>query len=155
MSTQADPEELTCPNCGETYEPGFRHCPHCGTPLAYECPACGALNPVLARRCSACQQELEILDSLFTRITTQPWGDWQRELRGEANALKEELEAASQAHLARMWETDRQYREELAQARAEQERQQRIIVGVAVGLVALAVLAVLIALLIVIGPAGP
>jgi hypothetical protein len=99
---------------------------------------------------------LEILDSLFNRITKRAWGDWQQELRGEANALKAELEEASRAQLAKMWEADKRYREELARARAEQERQQRIMVGIAVGLVTVAVLAVLITLLVLLsGPAGP
>jgi predicted amidophosphoribosyltransferase len=139
--------ERACPFCGATYELGARHCSSCGADLVRECPACGALNALDSGRCLACGQELEILDSLFARVTGRR-AEWLRQLREEAPAIKVQQEEASQARLAGMWADETRRREELARARAERDRQQRIIVGVAVGIVAIIVIAILVTLMI-------
>ena len=139
--------ERTCPFCGGACELDARHCPSCGADLVRECPACGALNPSVARKCQVCGQVMEILDSLFARVTGTRV-DWLRQVREEAPAIKAEQEEASQARLADMWAAEERRREELARARAERDRQQRIIVGVTVAIVTIVVVAVLVALVI-------
>jgi len=136
-----------CPTCGAFYEPGSHQCPSCGADLVLECPACGAPNPPYARQCVVCGQEMDILDTLFTRVTGSR-ADWLRDLREEATKAKAQQEAESQARLADMWAAEARYREALAQSRSERERQQRIIVTVTISIVAVVVLAILITLAI-------
>ncbi|MFQ6100476.1 MAG: zinc ribbon domain-containing protein [Anaerolineae bacterium] len=136
-----------CPVCGAVYEPDARHCPACGADLVRECPACGTPNPAVARKCAACGQEMEILESLFARVTGTRAG-WLREIREEAPAIKAQQEATSRARLADMWAADARRREALARAQAERDRQQRIMWNVA--LVVLIIVVVLIILAIVI-----
>ena len=141
-------ETNRCPACGAAHEPDAFYCPSCGDLLVRECPACAAPNPLLARQCVTCGQRLEILDALFSRVALTNT-DWLRERRQEAPSVKAEEETASQARIAEMWAIEARRREALAQARAERDRQQRIIVSVAVGVVALAIVAVLVTLALV------
>jgi len=141
------PPERACPVCGAAYEPDARCCPSCGAELVRECPACGALNPSVARKCLVCGQEMEILESLFARVTGTRT-DWLRHVREKTPAIRAQQETASQARLADMWADEARRREDLARARAERDRQQRIIVTVTVAIVAIVVVAALIALAI-------
>jgi ribosomal protein L40E len=145
MEENSHAARLECPACGATHEPDARYCPSCGADLARECPACGALNPLIARKCLVCGQEMEILDPLFARVTGAR-GDWLRQIREEAPAIKAQEEAASQSRLTEMWAAEARRREALAQAQAEQERQQRIIITVTIAIVAFVIVVVLIAL---------
>jgi predicted amidophosphoribosyltransferase len=118
-----------CPECGAAYEPGTHYCPACGAGLLRECRACGAQNPLTARRCTACGQDLDVLNALFARATGET-AHWLHQTREEATAVKARQEAASQARLTEMWAAEQRRREELAQARAERDRQMRILWGV-------------------------
>jgi ribosomal protein L40E len=141
------PSGQTCPLCGATHDPGAYQCPSCGADLVRKCPACGAPNPLSARKCLACGQGLQILESLFARVTGAT-ADRLRKVREEAPAIKAQEEAASQARLAEMWATERERREALARAQAERERQERIIAVVTIIVVALVIAVVIIALAI-------
>jgi len=90
------------------------------------------------------------LDSLFARITGSR-ADWLREAREESEAIKSQEEEASQSRLADMWAVEERRREALAQARAERDRQQRILVTVAVSIFALILLGLLVALVVTVG----
>lgn len=139
--------ERTCHFCGTVYEPDARHCSSCGADLVRECPACGAPNPLVARKCLVCGQEMEILESLFSRVTGTRT-DWLRQVREEAPDIKAQQETASQARLAEMWAAEVRRREDLARAQAERDRQQRIIVTVTVAIVAIVIVVILVALAI-------
>jgi RNA polymerase subunit RPABC4/transcription elongation factor Spt4 len=134
-----------CPECGELYEPGARHCPSCGADLVHQCRACGALNPYSAMLCMACGQELDMLDALFARVAGET-ADWLQQVREQAPAIKAQEEEASQSRLAEMRADEMRRREALAQAQAERDRQQRIIVTVTVAIVALVIVVALISL---------
>lgn len=141
------PPERACLVCGAAYEPDALRCPSCGADLVRECPACGAANSLVTGKCLVCGQEMEILDPLFARVTgTQ--GDWLRQVREEASTIKARQEAASKARLSGMWAAEMHRREALAQARAERDRQQRIIVAITVAIVVFVIIAVLVALVI-------
>lgn len=146
--------ERTCPQCGTAYEPGVYRCLSCGADLERECPVCGALNPPLAHECLACGQRLEILGSLFDRVTGTRT-DWLNQAREEASGIKAQEEAASQTRLAQMWATESSRREDLAQAQVERDRQERIIVAVTVAAVALVIVVVIIMLAITAGGSAP
>ncbi len=139
--------ERTCYFCGAVYEPDALHCSSCGADLVRECPACGAPNPLVARKCLVCGQEMEILESLFSRVTGTRT-DWLRQVREEAPGVKAQQEAASQVRLAEMWSAEVRRREDLARAQAERDRQQRIIITVTVAIVAIVIVVVLVALAI-------
>ena len=136
-----------CPECGAGCDPGAHYCPTCGADLVRTCRACGALNPWSARRCMACGQDLETLDALFDRVTGQT-ADWLREVRERASYVKAQEELASQARLAEMRSAEVRRLEALAQAQAERDRQQHIIVATTVAVVALVVVVALVALAI-------
>ncbi|MDY6875520.1 MAG: zinc ribbon domain-containing protein [Chloroflexota bacterium] len=147
------PPEQVCPVCGAAYEPDAHRCPSCGAEMVRECPNCGAPNSLLARQCRACGQRLEILDTLFDRVTGTR-ADWLHQVREEAPTIKAQEEAASQARLAEMWVTEEHRRETLAQAQGEQKRQERFIITVAIALVVIVIFAGLVALAIMTrGPA--
>jgi hypothetical protein len=136
-----------CPECGAACDPGARYCPTCGADLVRTCRACGALNPRSARRCMACGQELGTLEALFARVTGER-ADWLRQVREQAPAIKDQEELASQVRLAEMRAAEGGRREVLAQARAERDRQQRIIVAATVAVVAIVIVVALIAFVI-------
>lgn len=145
--------ERACPACGATYQPEARRCPACGADLVRDCPACGAQNPWSASECLACGQELDILEALFARIAGTRT-DWLRQVREGAPVLKAQEETASQARLAEMWEAEARRREDLERARAERDRQQRVLWTVAI--VVLVIVLALIALTLVISsPPSP
>jgi len=135
----------SCPDCGAACGAGAQYCPTCGADLVRTCPACGARNPRTLQRCMACGHDLVTLDALFERVTGQAT-DWLREAREQAPAIKAQEESASQARLAEMRSADARRRETLAQARAERDRQQRIVVAVTVFVVALVIVVALISL---------
>jgi len=134
-----------CPECGFVHEANVRHCPACGASLVRECPACGAANPITAHQCQVCNQEMEIVEALFARVTRTD-AKWLQQQRDEVVIVKSQEEEASQARLAAMWDDERHRREELAQARAERDRQQETIVMIVVAIVAFIIVVALIAL---------
>ena len=59
-------EENKCPNCGLTFKPTDKFCPHCGKRLSTEpiiCPACGKANEYTATFCANCGRKLTGEDS--------------------------------------------------------------------------------------------
>ena len=136
-----------CPECGALFDPKAQYCPACGNDLVRECRSCGAPNSHSAEKCSECGQDLDLLDILFARAAQQR-SDWLDEVREDASEIKAQQEAASQAQLAQMWEVERQRRKSLAEARAERDRQQRIILTVIGVVVALIVIGVLVSIVL-------
>ena len=145
MSESQPSESLQCPECGAAAAPDARFCSSCGTTLLRDCPACGAPNKLGARECTSCGQRLEILDTLFDRLTTDR-AKWLNQLQQEAPAVKVQAEEASQARLQEMWALEAQRREELQQALIAREHQQRILVIAIVIAVAAVLVAVLVTL---------
>ena len=143
------PSDRVCPVCGAAYDSATRRCLSCDADLSRKCPACSALNPPFARECLACGQRLEILDSLFTRVTGMG-ARWLGEVRNGSPAIKAQQEAASQARLAGMWGDEMRRREALAQAEAERDRQESIIVTATVIVVAIFIVVGIVALAIAI-----
>ncbi|MCP4536776.1 MAG: zinc-ribbon domain-containing protein [Chloroflexi bacterium] len=137
--------ENACPECGAQCDPEARYCPACGADLVHECRSCGAPNPHSAEKCTKCGQDLDFLQVLFARASQQR-SDWLDELREDASDIKVQQEAASQARLAEMWTVERQRRQELAEARAERDRQQRIILTVLGVVIAIIVVGVFISI---------
>jgi t-SNARE complex subunit (syntaxin) len=84
------------------------------------------------------------LDALFARATGET-AHWLRQTREEATTLKSRQEAASQARLAEMWDAEQHRREELRQARAERDRQIRIMWGIVAVLFLIVVTVVIVA----------
>jgi len=70
--------------------------------------------------------------------------------RSEMPAMEDEAERASQERLEKMWAQERTRAEKLAKAKAEQQRQERLIWTIAA--VALALVAITIVVLAVAGP---
>ena len=142
--------DIACPNCGHTsltpQSGGILVCDNCQASYALperECPSCGAQNPLQAHQCLACGQELDIVDAMFSRLTSST-GDQLRRVREGGVSAKAREEAASEARLAEMWAEEERRRQELAQARAERERQERVMINIALGVVAFIVLVAII-----------
>lgn len=149
------PPTGACQGCGSAYEPDGRWCPACGVELARDCPACGALIPLATGQCLVCGQPLDVVDAMFTRLLrTTP--DRLRRVRQAGATIKAQEEAASEARLAKMWAEDERRRQELAHARAERLRRERLGVALVVGVgVIVVVMAVVIASLAAGSAPGP
>jgi len=133
--------ENVCPNCGAPCEPTALYCPSCDSDLSRECPACSALNPPLARECLRCGQRLDVLDSLFSRVTGVG-NEWLREVREGSPALKAQQQSASHARLTGMWADETHRREALARSEAERDRQERILIAATIVVAILLVIAI-------------
>ena len=136
-----------CPNCGAPYVPTTHYCPTCDSDLLRECPACSAPNPPSARECVRCGQRLEMLDSLFSRVTGLG-ARWLREVREESPALKAQQQSASQARLAQMWADEMRRREAMARDEAERDRQESILITATIVIGAIFLIIVVIAMAI-------
>jgi Flp pilus assembly protein TadB len=97
----------------------------------------------MAHRCLVCGQTLDATDALFARLTTRT-PDQLRRLRKTGAEIKAEQESASKARLKEMWADEARRREEQAIARAERERQERLIIALAVALVVVAVVVAIV-----------
>jgi len=143
IEEHSEQEELQCSACGALCLPGARHCPSCGSELGMVCLHCGALNAATAQFCQNCGQSFNIVEPILERVTSGRYG-WLTRVQQDADSVKELEEKASQARLSAMWEIEAQRREELSQARAERERQQRILVWGSVGIAAAFIAIILI-----------
>lgn len=130
-------EGPACPRYGAHSAADTLHCPVCGAPLLRECAACGKANPLDAQVCSSCGQQLAILDTMFDRLTATR-GKLLSQLQREAPAVKARAEEASTSRLQQMWQEEAEGRDELQQALRERERQQRLLMALAITILALA-----------------
>jgi ribosomal protein L40E len=143
----AHPDRV-CPSCEAINELDARYCASCGEKLREPCARCGALNPVQASHCHQCGAALGVLEHIAAR-RAESTAERVIRLQASMPPLKEEAERASQERLEKMWTKDRARMEALAKAKAEQERQERLlwtiaalaIVALVIGIVALTVMA--------------
>ncbi len=134
--------ERACPQCEAINELGALRCVSCGQVLRRPCARCGTINWIQASHCKSCGTTLDVLEHIAIR-RTEDAAERLRRLQREAPALKLEAERESQARLARMWTQDRARLEALARAKAQQQRQEKILWTLA----SLAIIALLIAIL--------
>lgn len=141
-----------CHRCGTAQESTARRCPTCGVELVRKCPVCGTLNPLDASECLVCQQTLNAVDYMFARLTRNTAAQLRRtrELGIDVKALQE---AASKARLDKMWAEEEERQAELAQARAERQRQGRLMITIAIGVAAMMVIAAIVAAIVLGGAA--
>jgi type IV secretory pathway component VirB8 len=90
---------------------------------------------------------------MFARLTRST-PDQLRRVRQTGATIKAKEEAASEARLAKMWAEEERRREELAHARAERARQERLAVAVALGVGAIVVVIAIIVAIITTGSAS-
>lgn len=145
--TEEDQKEevLECSECSASYPPSARFCPGCGVEVGIRCPQCGSLNSARAQTCQACVNPLDIVDPLLGRMAGGQHG-WLANIQRDASNTKEEEEEASQVRLSAMWEIEDQRLKELAQAQAERDRQQSILVWGSLILAAVFIVSLLIVL---------
>ena len=111
------------------------------------CQDCGALNPLNARYCLVCTQELTILDALFARVTGTT-ADRLHQQREQAAAAKAQEKTASRTRMAEMWAAEADRRKAVAEAQAKREQQERTFLIVAVSISIIVFIAVVITLLV-------
>ena len=140
-STFAHPD-CVCPRCETVNEPGARLCVSCGQKLRAPCVRCGALNPVNASFCHECGAGLDLLEHIAARRAVTDAGRLEQ-MQSEAARLKEETERASQERMSKFWAQEQARLESLAKAKAEQQRQERLIVLLVSAVLLVAVLAVI------------
>ncbi len=139
--------ERVCPRCQTVSELNELDCPVCGQALRGLCPACNAPNPLSAQECRRCGTPLDLLAHVAGRVATTP-ADLIYQRSAEAQAIKRREEQASRERLARMWERDHEREQRWAQARARQQRQERILATIVAGLLIVLVVAGLIFLVL-------
>lgn len=139
----AHPERV-CPRCETVNAPGVRECIACGQTLQEPCVRCGTLNWVNAAYCKRCGAALNILEHIAARRAEGDADRLQR-IQAESVKIKEETERASQERLDKMWAQDKERLDALARSKAEQQRQERLIVTVT-GIVLLALILLVIVL---------
>jgi len=140
-STFAHPD-CVCPRCETVNEPGARLCVSCGQKLRAPCVRCGALNPVDAAYCQECGAGLDLLEHIAARRAVTDAGRLQQ-MQSEAARLKEETERASRERISKFWALEQARLESLAKAKAEQQRQERLIVVLVSAVMLVAVLAII------------
>ena len=145
--TQFAHPERVCSQCGTVNESDARQCISCGQKLQEPCVRCGALNWVHASRCKSCGALLDMLEHIAAR-RAETTAERLHHFQAEMPALKEEAERASQARLDAMWAKERARMEALAKARAEQQRQERLIWTLAVAGIGIVFIALLVLALI-------
>lgn len=144
---------VQCDRCGTGHELPARRCPTCGAELFRECPVCGTLNPLQAAQCLVCQQTLDAVDQMFARLTRSTTAQLRRTRELGAD-IKDLEEAASEARLAKMWAAEEEMQAELARARAECQRQERLMITVAIGVAAIIVITAILAAIVLGGDAA-
>jgi hypothetical protein len=107
-----------------------------------------------AAKCLACRQTLDAVDQMFARLTRSTATRLRRtrELGADIKALEE---AASEARLAKMWAEEEERQAELARARVERQRQERLMITIAIGVAAIILIAAIIAVIVLGGGAAP
>jgi len=145
-STFAHPERV-CPGCQTVNESDARQCTSCGQTLRQPCARCGTLNWSQATYCQRCGASLDVLEHISSR-RAETTADRIVRLQAGMTTVKEEAERASQARLAEMWGRDNARLEAMAQAKAKQQRQERLLWAIAT-LAILAVLFTIVALTLV------
>jgi hypothetical protein len=141
-STFAHPERV-CPRCESVNEPGVLECTACGQTLQEPCVRCGTLNWVNASYCKRCGVALNILEHIAAR-RAEGDGERIRRLQAAAGKIKEETERSSHERLNKMWAQERERLEMLAKNKAEQQRQERIIVAIMAVAVVTVILVVIV-----------
>ena len=139
-STFAHPD-CVCPRCETVNEPDVRLCVSCGQKLREPCVRCGALNLVNAAHCHECGAGLDLLEHIAARRAVTDAGRLQQ-IQSEAARLKQETERASQERMSKFWAQEQARLESLAKAKAEQQRQERLIVLLVSAVLLVAVLAI-------------
>jgi ribosomal protein L40E len=124
-STFAHPERV-CPRCETVNELDARLCVSCGEKLREPCVRCGALNAVNASYCHECGAGLDLLEHLAARRAVSD-ADRLQQLQSEATRIKEDTERASQERMSKFWAQEQTRLQSLAKAKAEQQRQERLI----------------------------
>jgi len=145
-SVFAHPERV-CPRCETVNETDAARCISCGEKLREPCVRCGTFNWVHATHCQNCGAALDMLEHIAARHA-ETTAERLRRLQAEMPSIKDEAERASKERLEKMWAQERARTEKLAKAKAEQQRQERIIwtiAAVAIVLVVIAVVALAVA----------
>jgi ribosomal protein L40E len=124
-STFAHPERV-CPRCETVNELDARLCVSCGEKLREPCVRCGALNAVNASYCHECGAGLDLLEHIAARRAVSD-ADRLQQLQSEATRIKEDTERASQERMSKFWAQEQTRLQSLAKAKAEQQRQERLI----------------------------
>ncbi len=123
-STFAHPERV-CPRCETVNELDARLCVSCGAKLREPCVRCGALNPAKAAYCHECGARLDLLEHIAARRAVSD-ADRLQQLQSEATRIKEDTERASQERMSKFWAQEQTRLQSLATAKAEQQRQERL-----------------------------
>jgi hypothetical protein len=91
----------------------------------------------------ACGQTLDVIDTVFTRLTTRT-SDQLRHVRETGARVKINEEQAWKSRSAKLWADEERRRAEFVSAREKRERQERLMIGLAIALVAVAMAVVII-----------
>ena len=139
-SVFAHPERV-CPRCEMVNEADAARCISCGEKLREPCVRCGTFNWVQASHCQNCGAALDMLEHIAARHA-ETTAERLRRFGSEMPAIKDEAERASQERLEKMWTQERARMEKLAKAKAEQQRQERLIWTIAAVAIAMVVIAI-------------
>jgi RNA polymerase subunit RPABC4/transcription elongation factor Spt4 len=125
-----------CPACGSTQldflEGRTVACQKCG--MHFElglCPGCGALVSEGTDICPACGRALSYVPQVIDRHTDPRVPHWLADVRGQAEGLKSEAAAASDARMQAFEEIDRKREAKIEIAALARRRHDRIVLGVA------------------------
>jgi ribosomal protein L40E len=143
----AAPEGVLCPACGEVNDAKAGYCRQCGYDLIRECPRCGADNPHGATHCQNCGRSLSVLETVVERAQIRTADRLVRQMH-EAGDIKAQEEAASQRRLEEMWEREYERQQTIAEAQAEQKRQEMLLMRLALIGVALFIVILIVVVLV-------
>ena len=140
--TQVDLNRALCPQCALLNHEGERSCGRCGAQIVRVCPFCKQENWAGNESCIGCGRTLDLLEIMIQPASRDTRARLEAQQR-QARLLKAQEEQASEARMARLWETERQRVEAIARDTAEKQRRERLVLAGIVFLIAFIVLLVI------------
>jgi hypothetical protein len=136
---------VICPHCEFVNAEGVQACDACHQTLVRRCPNCDTPNWAGAERCLRCQKPLDAMASLSARYRTDTAGRLRAQ-QHDAAGIKAKEAVDSQRRMAGLNAIEERRQQYLNQAIQARDSQQRLWIGILIGLGFIVIVAAVIGL---------